>query len=40
MKEEAVRLDAYVAALAARVADADAPPAWLPTSIFRPEAAR
>jgi Zn-dependent M28 family amino/carboxypeptidase len=40
MKEEAVKLDAYVAALAARVANADARPTWLPTSIFRPEAAR
>jgi Zn-dependent M28 family amino/carboxypeptidase len=39
MKEEAVKLDAYVAALAARVADADARPTWLPTSIFRPQAA-
>jgi Zn-dependent M28 family amino/carboxypeptidase len=39
MKEQAVRLDAYVAALAARVADADARPAWLPTSIFRPQSA-
>jgi hypothetical protein len=36
MKEEAVKLDAYVAALAARVADADARPEWLPTSAFRP----
>jgi Zn-dependent M28 family amino/carboxypeptidase len=40
MQEEAVKLDAYVAALAARVANADARPTWLPTSIFRPEAAR
>jgi Zn-dependent M28 family amino/carboxypeptidase len=39
MKEEAVKLDAYVAALAARVANADARPTWLATSIFRPEAA-
>jgi Zn-dependent M28 family amino/carboxypeptidase len=39
MKEEAVKLDAYVAALAARVANADARPEWLPTSVFRPEAA-
>jgi Zn-dependent M28 family amino/carboxypeptidase len=39
MKEEAVKLDAYVAALAFRVANADAPPEWLPASIFRPQAA-
>jgi hypothetical protein len=39
MKEEAVKLDAYVAALAARVANADARPEWLPTSIFRPQPA-
>ena len=38
MKEEAVKLDAYVAALAARIANADARPTWLPTSIFRPDA--
>lgn len=38
MKEEAVKLDAYVAALAARVADEDARPEWLPTSAFRPDA--
>jgi hypothetical protein len=38
MKEEAVKLDAYVAALTARIADEDARPAWLPTSIFRPDA--
>ena len=35
MKEEAVKLDDFVAALAARVADADARPAWLPNSVFR-----
>ena len=35
LKEEAVKLDAFVAALAKRVADADARPAWLPGSIFR-----
>ena len=35
MKEEAVKLDDFVAALAGRVADADARPAWLPDSIFR-----
>jgi Zn-dependent M28 family amino/carboxypeptidase len=40
MKEEAVKLDAYVAALAARVANADTRPEWLPTSAFKPEAAR
>ena len=34
MKEEAVKLDAYVAALAQRVADEDARPEWLPTSVF------
>jgi len=39
MKEEAVRLDDYVAALAARVADEDARPQWLPTSAFKPNAA-
>ena len=39
LKEEAVKLDAYVAALARRVADADARPQWLPTSVFRPGAA-
>ncbi len=38
MKEEAVKLDAYVAALAARVADEEARPEWLPTSAFRPDA--
>jgi Zn-dependent M28 family amino/carboxypeptidase len=35
LKEEAVKLDAFVAALALRVADADARPEWLPTSVFR-----
>jgi Zn-dependent M28 family amino/carboxypeptidase len=35
LKEEAVKLDAYVAALALRIANADARPEWLPTSIFR-----
>jgi hypothetical protein len=35
LKEEAVKLDDFVAALTLRVADADARPAWLPTSIFR-----
>jgi Peptidase family M28 len=37
MKEEAVKLDAYVAALATRVANADTRPEWLPTSVFRPQ---
>ncbi|HSS15120.1 MAG TPA: M28 family metallopeptidase [Rhizomicrobium sp.] len=35
LKEEAIKLDAFVAALAKRIADADAPPQWLPDSIFR-----
>jgi Zn-dependent M28 family amino/carboxypeptidase len=35
LKEEAVKLDAFVAATAKRVADADSPPHWLPGSIFR-----
>ena len=35
MKEEAVKLDDFVAALAARVADADGRPAWLADSVFR-----
>jgi len=30
-----VKLDAFVAALVKRVADADARPHWLPGSIFR-----
>ena len=34
LKDEAVKLDAYVAAIAARVANAQARPAWLPTSVF------
>jgi Zn-dependent M28 family amino/carboxypeptidase len=34
-KEDAVKLDAYTAAIALRVADADARPQWLPDSIFR-----
>jgi hypothetical protein len=38
MKEEAVKLDAFVAALARRVADADRRPEWLATSVFKPEA--
>ena len=36
LKEEAVRLDAFVAALALKVADEEAAPTWLPTSVFRP----
>jgi Zn-dependent M28 family amino/carboxypeptidase len=35
MKEEAVKLDAFVAALAKHVADAADRPHWLPDSIFR-----
>jgi Zn-dependent M28 family amino/carboxypeptidase len=35
LKEEAVKLDAFVAALALKIANADARPEWLPTSIFR-----
>ena len=35
LKEEAVKLDGFVAALARRVADADSRPQWLPSSIFR-----
>ena len=35
LKEEAMKLDAFVAALAKRIADADARPNWLPDSIFR-----
>jgi Zn-dependent M28 family amino/carboxypeptidase len=34
-KEDAVKLDAYTAAIAARVANATARPEWLPDSIFR-----
>jgi Zn-dependent M28 family amino/carboxypeptidase len=34
-KEEAVKLDDFVAALTLRVANADARPEWLPDSIFR-----
>ncbi len=37
-KEEAVKLDAYTAAIALRVANADSTPAWLPGSIFRKSA--
>lgn len=35
LKEEAVKLNAFVAALVARVAEADSRPAWRPESIFR-----
>jgi len=35
LKEEAMKLDAFVAALAKRIADADARPSWLADSIFR-----
>jgi Zn-dependent M28 family amino/carboxypeptidase len=38
MKEEAVKLDAFVAALALKVADEDARPDWLSTSVFRRDA--
>lgn len=38
LKEEAVRLDDFVAALTARVANARSRPQWLPTSVFRPAA--
>lgn len=36
LAEEAVKLDAYVAALAERVANAESRPQWLAHSIFRP----
>jgi hypothetical protein len=39
MKEEAAKLDAFVAALALRVANADSRPEWLPTSVFKPDVA-
>jgi Zn-dependent M28 family amino/carboxypeptidase len=35
LKEEAIKLDAYVAALVLSIADTDTRPDWLPTSIFR-----
>jgi Peptidase family M28 len=38
-KEDAAKLDAYVAALAVRIANAGARPEWLPGSIFRRGAA-
>ena len=34
-KDDAVRLDGYVADLVRRVGNADARPDWLPTSVFR-----
>jgi hypothetical protein len=34
LKEEAVKLDDFVAALALKVANADSRPEWLPTSIL------
>jgi len=37
LKEEAVKLDAFVAALARRVADAQVRPHWLAGSIFNKE---
>jgi Zn-dependent M28 family amino/carboxypeptidase len=36
LKEEAVKLDAFVAALALKVADAPSAPQWLPSSVFGP----
>ena len=35
LKDEAVKLDDFVAALARRVADTDSRPTWLANSIFR-----
>jgi Zn-dependent M28 family amino/carboxypeptidase len=35
-KEDAAKLDAYVAALAARIANEDSRPAWLDSSVFKP----
>jgi hypothetical protein len=35
LKEEAAKLDAFVAALALRVANADSRPEWLATSVFK-----
>jgi Zn-dependent M28 family amino/carboxypeptidase len=40
MKEEAAKLDYFVAALTGRVANETARPTWLPGSAFRPEAKR
>jgi len=34
LREEAAKLDAYVAALASRIANADSRPTWLPGSLF------
>ncbi len=39
-KEEAVKLDTFVAALTKRVADAPTRPQWLPASIFAPHTAQ
>ncbi len=39
LKEEAAKLDDFVAALALRVANADVRPEWLPGSVFNPAAA-
>ena len=39
-KEEAVKLDAFVAALTRRIADAPTRPQWLATSIFAPHEAK
>jgi Zn-dependent M28 family amino/carboxypeptidase len=36
-KEDAVKLDAYVAALAARIANESQRPAWLDSSVFKPK---
>jgi Zn-dependent M28 family amino/carboxypeptidase len=38
LKEDAVQLDVYTAAIALRVANADGRPQWLPESIFRRDA--
>jgi hypothetical protein len=35
LKEEAVKLDAFVTALALRVANAETPPEYLASSVFR-----
>jgi Zn-dependent M28 family amino/carboxypeptidase len=36
-KEDAVKLDAYVAALALRIANEDKRPRWLDSSVFKPQ---
>jgi hypothetical protein len=36
LKDQAAKLDTYVAALTLRVANADARPKWLPGSVFKP----